>query len=466
MSARIAILVEGATEAALKPNLRAFLEPRLPGQMPRLDFVPQDGRLPKSDKLRHIVARLLATSDAVIALTDVYTGTSPPDFNDAADARTKMRNWVGAAEARFHPHAAQHDFEAWLLPYWTRIRRIAGSDRQTPSANPETVNHMRPPSALLADIFRTGQRGRSYSKTRDAAAILRGQDLAVSAAQCPEFKAFLNTMLRLSGGQEPECGVLRDLAVHQRDELVRARRLIEPRVQILEQALRDHAEHVQLVERADQKSLMQHGRQQRIGDPVPRHVDHRNPGHPLAAIEIGHDIGPAVIAGLLHPRLEIEPLLEVHVDDVVPAHRAAQRKDAAPDIDPGKPRQIPRLRHQISGDVLEVVELAGELLQQGRSIRIGWQCAHVSRNIRTRGRTLAGRQPRDRAPCRSEVSCGWMSTMHVLEIVSAIGGLVVIGFILNRIRMSRSQRSSFDAGTVSVQWLTEQRVGARKDRFS
>lgn len=56
--------------------------------------------------------------------------------------------------------------------------------------------------------------------------------------------------------------------------------------------------------------------------------------------------------------------------------------------------------------------------------------------------------------------------MHVLEIVSAIGGLVVIGFILNRIRMSRSQRSSFDAGTVSVQWLTEQRVGARKDRFS
>jgi len=43
---RIAILVEGKTERAFKPYLIAFLQTRLPGKMPKLDFVPHDGRIP------------------------------------------------------------------------------------------------------------------------------------------------------------------------------------------------------------------------------------------------------------------------------------------------------------------------------------------------------------------------------------------------------------------------------------
>jgi hypothetical protein len=39
-----------------------------------------------------------------------------------------------------------------------------------------------------------------YSKPRDANRILRGQDLGVAAAQCPELKALLNTIITLSGG--------------------------------------------------------------------------------------------------------------------------------------------------------------------------------------------------------------------------------------------------------------------------
>jgi hypothetical protein len=31
------------------------------------------------------------------------------------------------------------------------------------------------------------------------AAILRGKDLTVAAEQCPEFKSFLNTLLKLAG---------------------------------------------------------------------------------------------------------------------------------------------------------------------------------------------------------------------------------------------------------------------------
>ncbi len=198
MSIRIVVLVEGATEAAFKSTLLAFLAPRLAGRMPRLTFSPQDGRIPKGEQLKRIVERWLERNDAVIALTDVYTGTS--DFNDAAHAKRQMQTWVGPNDC-FHPHAAQHDFEAWLLPYWSIIQRKAGSSRSAPSRPPEQVNHGNPPSRLLGEVFSSGSSRRAYVKTRDGAAILRDQDLSIAAAQCPELKAFLNTILNLSGGQ-------------------------------------------------------------------------------------------------------------------------------------------------------------------------------------------------------------------------------------------------------------------------
>ena len=87
--------------------------------MPNIDPNSHDGRIPKDDRLKRIVERKLNASkhpaDAVIALTDVYTGNG--DFSDAANAKAQMKKWVGK-EPRFYPHAAQYDFEAWLLPYW------------------------------------------------------------------------------------------------------------------------------------------------------------------------------------------------------------------------------------------------------------------------------------------------------------------------------------------------------------
>ena len=70
---RIAILVEGRTETAFKPFLIAHLSKSLAGKMPKLDFVPYDGRIPTGDKLKRVVQRLLNDhkhpADAVIALT-------------------------------------------------------------------------------------------------------------------------------------------------------------------------------------------------------------------------------------------------------------------------------------------------------------------------------------------------------------------------------------------------------------
>jgi hypothetical protein len=131
-------------------------------------------------------------------LTDVYTGTK--DFTDAADAKAKMRAWVGN-NPKFHPHAAQHDFEAWLLPFWPTIQELARHKKSAPSGPPEQVNHNNPPSHRIKDIFEIGKVRDSYDKMRDAKRILKNNDLLISAQACPELKAFLNTILSLCNGE-------------------------------------------------------------------------------------------------------------------------------------------------------------------------------------------------------------------------------------------------------------------------
>ena len=197
---RIAILVEGQTERAFKPYLLAYLKTRLAGQMPKLDFMPYDGRIPTGDKLKRHVQNLLDNrtqpADAVIALTDVYTGSKPLEFENAEDAKKKMRDWVGV-EKRFHPHVALHDFEAWLLPFWEKIQKLAGSNRKSPGSSPEKVNHLKSPAQRLNEVFRVGSKRSRYVKVRDAGRILKDEDLSVSISACPELKAFVDRIIML-----------------------------------------------------------------------------------------------------------------------------------------------------------------------------------------------------------------------------------------------------------------------------
>jgi Domain of unknown function (DUF4276) len=193
---KIAILVEGATEVAFREKLREFLKNRLGQEMPRLDFKPQDGRIPKEGKLKRIVENLLDNDgyDAVIALTDIYTGTK--DFQNATDAKDKMMSWVGH-NSRFYPHTALHDFEAWLLPYWATIQALAAHNRSAPSGAPETINHQKPPSYWIKDIFRLGKCKRDYNKLSDGKAILKKNDLMNAVQACPELKDFVNRIISL-----------------------------------------------------------------------------------------------------------------------------------------------------------------------------------------------------------------------------------------------------------------------------
>jgi hypothetical protein len=158
---KITIICEGKTEKAFLPYLRNFLQSRLSGKMPKLDPYPCDGRIPTKDKLKRVVENLLRgrdASDHVIALTDVY-----PFFTDAKVAKNQMREWVGE-EPNFHPHAAQFEFEAWLLPYWSTIQKLAGHNQKAPGSNPEEVNHNNPPAHRIREIFELGKNRESYCK--------------------------------------------------------------------------------------------------------------------------------------------------------------------------------------------------------------------------------------------------------------------------------------------------------------
>jgi len=62
----------------------------------------------------------------------------------------------------------------------------------------ELVPHERPPSRRLDELCRVARPPRKYVKPIEMAAILRNQDLTVAAAQCPELKSLLNTLLSLA----------------------------------------------------------------------------------------------------------------------------------------------------------------------------------------------------------------------------------------------------------------------------
>ncbi len=57
-----------------------------------------------------------------------------------------------------------------------------------------------PARTICGRCSRAGCRD-SYVKPRDALRILKENDLRVAVDACPELKGFLNTIIRLSGGE-------------------------------------------------------------------------------------------------------------------------------------------------------------------------------------------------------------------------------------------------------------------------
>lgn len=192
----VVLLVEGATETALKQHLKNFLDQRASTEgQPKIALHTRAMMSPSIAKLRGRIQLELSQPGvtAVVGLIDVY-----PTFSSAEEAKTFLRE-AAHSDPRFYAHAAQYDVEAWLLPYWDSICQRLKVQRNVPGQHPEQVNHNRPPSKHLAELYRLAKPSRKYVKTIEMATILQGKDLRIAAHQCPELKALLNTLLNLGG---------------------------------------------------------------------------------------------------------------------------------------------------------------------------------------------------------------------------------------------------------------------------
>lgn len=194
---RIVVICEGATEAALKPGLRDFVQRRTTTtSRVGIDMRQLDGRTSRK-KLNRMVTTYLTGDDvlAVIAITDVY-----PDFTDATVAKAELTRQAGGDhDGKFRAHAAKLEFEAWLLPHWDEIARKLGVQASSPGTNPEQVNGQKPPSRHLKDLYQRAKR--KYEKVVDGPLWLTADRLEHSAKSCPQLKLFLNSLLSFAGLQ-------------------------------------------------------------------------------------------------------------------------------------------------------------------------------------------------------------------------------------------------------------------------
>ena len=194
---KIVLLCEGETESALKEPLKDHLDKQCElAQIPRvgLTIMAFDG---PATNCREVKTRLETHALnpkvlGVVVLSDVY-----PDFADAAETKTYLRNCVAKSSAKhmFYAHAAQFDFEAWLLPYWERIAKGLKVKAKLPGSDPEKVNSQKPPSEHLKELYAKAHK--HYQKTTEANRIFSRYGIEEAVEKCSELQALVSTLIDL-----------------------------------------------------------------------------------------------------------------------------------------------------------------------------------------------------------------------------------------------------------------------------
>lgn len=191
---KIVLLVEGQTEVMLREWLKVWLDAKCEQSgrpAVRLEVKPF-AELLSPGKLKKRIELNLQSNDVlgVVAIIDVKCSSRTP-FEDSA-AAIKFLSAGLENEPRYRAHAAQYEVEAWLLPFWDSVCKKLKQKMQAPGANPEQVDHDKPPSHHLKQLYRKADR--HYDKTRDGPAIAKGKDIEVAAAKCPNLKKLLDSI--------------------------------------------------------------------------------------------------------------------------------------------------------------------------------------------------------------------------------------------------------------------------------
>lgn len=194
---KIIMLSEGKTERVCGIAFKRFVDEHCrAAEIPRVSLVvkPFDGPVTNCERIRRRVSHYVKDNEVVgvILLTDVY-----PEFKDATEAKQRLRDCVSGEHYsdKIHTHAAQYEFEAWLLPFWDDIARRLGVRAKTPGSNPEQVNDQSPPSDRLNDLYARAHR--KYQKAVEAPKILRRHRIEEAAEKCPELRSLLETLTTL-----------------------------------------------------------------------------------------------------------------------------------------------------------------------------------------------------------------------------------------------------------------------------
>ena len=137
---------------------------------------------------------------AVISLLDLHgTEFAYPKQAKTVDAKCKWaQNYMQqqADNSKFRQHFAVHDLEAWLLSDATIFPK-AVSEVISKIKKPETVNSMKWPSKLLAEIYETKAKS-SYKKTTSGKELFGKLDPQIAYEKCPHLRLLLDDMLKMA----------------------------------------------------------------------------------------------------------------------------------------------------------------------------------------------------------------------------------------------------------------------------
>lgn len=204
----IHIYCEGETDKHILSFLLDHFQSELrPGKSPvALRVHPLGGSKYLTDIGKVVTNRIVVEQDPVVfGLIDFYglinrfpkvakwEGDPLPQRLEYITNQVKQRI-PAAYRPQFHQHFAVHDIEAWLLADEGPLQAMFGRPGVGPWHRPETVNLSKPPSAVLAELYRLKGR-EAYIKSVNGPSLLSKASPKAILDKCPYFKMLIDDLM-------------------------------------------------------------------------------------------------------------------------------------------------------------------------------------------------------------------------------------------------------------------------------